>query len=305
MVAPVDVLVGEQIRTPDGRSIPLTELPDVRKVYAVGDGWLVETQDFITKVTGLWWVGQDGTPKQLHTGGLAYAVSPDGTTVAWAIGDLIQMADVVDGRLISREQTVGRRNMVPYAIAGEAVLLRDATTGDNGTLAHFDLWFPARGGYVPGPKPKHDVWGIGVAPDGTHLLAMAALGERRIDGREYCLALLDFDTLEPTRSVCGLQLFRETDAYVSPDGQNAFLDGAGGGLVLVDLSTVFDTKAAMAGMWEADGPVVWLDADTAVATGRSDSVTRISVNDPPDGMVNIPVRPLGQGERITVIRRMG
>jgi hypothetical protein len=265
---PVDLLVGGQIRATDGRRIPLAETASQEGAYRVGDDWLVLAQDLGATDHSLWLVQADGTTRRLITAA-GIAVSPDGRQVAWAIGDLLKVADLVDGRLINNRQTGGRRGLVPYAFAGEAVLLTAQDYVYKGTAAPpFDLWFPSRGAYAPGPTPEHAVYGLGLAPGGARLLGMAAVGSLGPDGREFCLAELDLGTLEPTRYVCNLPISPTATMSISPNGHFAMITGDTS-VFMIDLATVFDTPLVL-GEWDGlyAGPVAWTDANTVVASGR-------------------------------------
>jgi hypothetical protein len=265
----LDLLVGDQIHAADGRRIPLVETSTPQSAYRVGDNWLVLAQDLGATDHSLWLAQPDGTTRRLVTG-IGVAVSPDGSQVAWATGDLLIVADLVDGRLINRRQTGGRRGLVPYAFAGEAVLLtaQDYVYEGTGTPP-FDLWFPSRGAYVPGPTPKHAVYGMGLALGGARLLGMAAVGALGPNGREYCLAELDFGSLQPIRYACGLSISPVAGLSLSPDGHHAMVT-SDDHLLLIDLDRVFDTPVVMGDWYKAyTGPVGWMDANTVVASDPS------------------------------------
>jgi hypothetical protein len=266
LAAGVDVLLGDEIWTTDGRTIPLVETTTPLSAYRVVDSWLVLAQDIGATDRSLWFVQSDGTPKRLVTGA-GIAVSPDGRQVAWATGDLLRVADLVDGRLINQRQTGGRRGLVPYAFAGEAVLLTAADFVYSGPgTPPFDLWFPSRGAYVPGPTPTRPVFAMGLAPGGARLLGMSALGAEGPDGRELCLAELDLGSLEPTRHVCGLPISPIAAVSISPDGHHAMITN-NAEMFMIDLATVFEAPLVL-GEWDGiyTGPVAWTDANTVVVS---------------------------------------
>jgi hypothetical protein len=276
----VDLLVGDQIRTPEGLRIPLAETAAPLRAYRVGDRWLVEGQDVGASEHSLWDVQSDGTTRRLLSG-YGVTVSPDGLQVAWATGDLLKVADLVDGRLINERRTGGRRGLVPYAFAGEAVLLtaQDYVYKGTGTPP-FDLWFPSRGAYVPGPTPKHAVYGMGLAPGGARMLGMAAVGPPGPGGRAYCLAELNTETLEPTRYACGMPISPVATLAMAPDGRHALIT-SDERLLLIDLDRVYD-QPLVSGEWPAAwGAVAWLDADTAVV-GLGSELTMIKISAPRD-----------------------
>jgi hypothetical protein len=299
--APVDLLVGDQIRTPDGRRIPLAETAAPLRAYRVGDGWLVEGQDVGATDHSLWDVRPDGTTRRLISG-IGVAVSPDGLRVAWATGDLLKVANLIDGRLVDNQQTGGRRGLVPYAFAGEAVLLTAQDYVYKGTGAPpFDLWFPSRGAYVPGPTPKNPVYGMGLAPTGR-LLGMVAVGPQGPDGREYCLAELDLDSLKLTRHVCGLPISPVASISVSPDGHYGLIT-TDDHLVLIDLDRVYDTPMVLGQWYPGAGAIAWLDADTAVV-GSGLDLTLIKTSGPLDNVTTVPLGDVTSKQRAQAIPRL-
>jgi hypothetical protein len=333
---PVDILVGNQIRSRDGRRIPFEETASVEAAYRIEDDWLVQARDLGATDLSLWSVRSDGTTKRLVTA-VAVAVSPDGGRVAWATGDLLRVADLVDRRLINQRETRGRGDLVPYGFAGEAVLLTAQTVGAGptaspgasdpavspgasdqaatpagtaeppahpqaGEAVRFDLWFPTRGRYVPGPTPGRPVFGMGLDPSGTRLLGMAAVGPDSGDGPEFCLAELDLGSLEPVRSVCGLPIAPTSGLSIAPDGRRALVTG-GSYLQLIDLDGVFDTGEITELSATAFDVVAWADDDTAVVS-VGPSVVVFPLGPQNATAEAVPVNDVAPGESVRVIPRL-
>lgn len=300
--APVDLLVGDQIRTPEGLRIPLSETAAPLRAYRVGGRWLVEGQDAGATEHSLWDVQSDGTTRRLLSG-FGVTVSPDGRQVAWATGDLLKVADFVDGRLINERKTGGRRGLVPYAFAGEAVLLtaQDYVYKGSGTPP-FDLWFPSRGAYVPGPTPKQAVYGMGLAPDGR-LLGMLAVGPQQPNGNEYCLAELDLESLEPVRFACDFSISPVSTVSMSPDGHHALI-ATDDRMILIDLNGFFDHQVALNEWSPGAGAPAWLDANTAVLNSSLELLV-VTVSGRRNEAQDVPLPDVTVEQHAQAIPRLG
>jgi hypothetical protein len=283
---PVDVVVGQELWTADGRRLSLGWSRSVDSVYRVPAGWLVLIQSAEDRSQSLFLLTDDGDHHALlpRAGGLA--ISDDGRRFAWRAGD-----ELIVGRLKGREivpfaRTAGVGDFWPQALLDHAVLL--ALPGGDGPNA-YDLWFPARGPFHPTPRTGLQI--LGSTRDSRRLVGWVP------SDADPCLALFDPASLALTNRACGLGAIPWAGTPVSPDGRWLLVSlyatsdnppaksGTGNPTALVDLTTVFDAPAVVA-TWpdEPDQFVrldrcVWSDNRTVYCSGGA-GLARLSLDRP-------------------------
>jgi hypothetical protein len=262
---PTDVLVGNEIVGRDGRGVSLSGLALVDAAYAAGDGWLVRSFDATSQLYSLWRVEPAG-PRQHLVDGRLVAVSSDATTVAWSLDDSVAVGVLTDGGLVPTKQTTGTRGFGPLGFAGGGVLLGRPGTG--GAVLTYDMWFPSRGNYTPGPQRTEPVFGP--SADGSVLYGLTG-------GGSPCLAEVDPRTLKPGRTACPARLGAASSLFPSPDGRWLAVADADG-IDLYDLDTFWTTPVPLMSWPIAAVSLAWSGPTSLVVGSDTGEVTEIGID---------------------------
>lgn len=244
---PSDVLTGNRITLATGPVISLDDLPPVRQAWRVSGGWLVRTADKAT--SAVWFVGENGSKTKLAEGdrvavGRSGRAGHGGPMVAWGSAGRVSAATFADGHLAGPISTTGTGNLGPREIVGGGVLLADEQPmGET-----YDMWFPDRGQYVPGPRSTDRI--IGVTGDGGHLFGLTGQSST-------CLALVQPVGLAVARYRCDLGLRVGDVVSNSPDGR-WLVALRGDGVDLYDFDGVWTSSVPVAS-WQVEATgVAWL-----------------------------------------------
>lgn len=264
---PVDVLAGARILTAEGSLVSLAQLPPAQRAYRIRESWLVETWDASARRSALWRVTAGGSTRLVE--GRRISVSPDGTRVAWSEDDSVSVggiaaADASATPVTGVKTTSGTAGFFPLAFVAGGVLMGRTQTG--GGIDTYDMWFPSRGIYAPGPRRTEKTFGPNAA--GTLLYGL--------DGAAGCLAEISPETLRPVRTACVSRLTVDDTLYPSPDGHWLLVAGPDG-LDLYDLSAVW-TRPEPTESWPRRlSTVAWYDGQTIVGSGPTGELCRIFV----------------------------
>lgn len=261
---PADVLVGNEIVTTDGRSVSLSGLPLVDAAYAAGDGWLVRSWDATSQLFSLWRIGPAG-PRQHLVDGRLIAVSSDASAVAWSLDDSVAVGTLTDSGLIPTKQTMGTGGFGPLGFAAGGLLLGRPGTG--GAVVTYDMWFPARGNYTPGPQRSEPIFGP--SADGSVLYGLT--------GESHCLAEIDTQTLKPGRTACPARLGASSWLSPSPDGRWLAIVDADG-IDLYDLATFWTTPVPLMFWPIAATNLAWSGPASFVVGSDTGEVTEIGID---------------------------
>ncbi|WP_412538250.1 hypothetical protein R8Z50_20600 [Longispora sp. K20-0274] len=296
---PVDIVIGEELFTTDGRRITLpTGAVLADRVPA---GWIVRTYRGVDG-GGLWLIAGD-TVRELVADAADAAdavVAPDGRSVAFRQGNWITVAAVTGDGLAVRHRTrvdgtdlaQGRRGVILHGWVGDTLLLSHVNpshAADDGD----GLWDPATGDYDGTPQPFAALHGS------DHVL----LGTVQRDGRA-CLVAVRGSASKPTLGppACGIDVMAHFEHAVSPDGRYVLGLGSGAGAPM----RLYDVAR---GVPVADLPArqaepVWLTADTVLTrAGDGQALLRVSTADP-GHPVRIPLPEPAAG-RWSLVARHG
>jgi hypothetical protein len=262
---PADVLIGSEIVTADGRSVSLSGLPLVDAAYAAGDGWLVRTWDEKNQLFSLWRVEPAG-PRQHLVDGRLVTVSADATTVAWSLDDSVAVGILTDGGVVPTKQTTGTGGFGPLGFAGGGLLL--GRPGTDGVVLTYDMWFPSRGNYTPGPQRAEQVFGP--SADGTVLYGLTG-------GGSPCLAEIDPETLKPKRTACPARLGATSQLFPSPDRRWLAVADSDG-IDLYDLATFWTAPVPLMFWPIAATNLAWSGPTSFVVGSDTGEVTEIGID---------------------------
>ncbi|SDY04606.1 hypothetical protein SAMN05444365_101485 [Micromonospora pattaloongensis] len=305
--APVDLVVGDLLRTTGGERIDLSGVGRVTQAQRGGGGWLIVAATRAGR-SALWMVTRTAPPKQLLSAVDEIVLAPDGRRVVWLHSGRASVATAAAGRLTGLRETPVPPRGRPVGFVGDGVLLTRQLSG--GEIEGYDVWWPDRGPYQPAWNPS--LIGVyGPMPDGRTLVAQVA-GEA---GRP-CLALLASGPgLPVVKRACALPLTGGGAGTVSPDGRWLVANGttpstpaatpAAESALLVELPTAFRPRAAAhaAGPRLTGGPA-WTDAATLIHPGGPAELVRLSVTalakGDPEAVERLPVAGARADEHLVV-----
>ncbi|NJC69377.1 hypothetical protein HC031_06530 [Planosporangium thailandense] len=266
--APLDLVVGGELRPAGHAPISLPGSGDVYDALRVPEGWLVVRGD---KATHQLWLVRDSGEPTLVIDGLPsnFAFSPDGRRIAYQQGSMLTVATVAGGRDLSgqgvqlpgSDRSQGRTGAELVGWAGSYLVIGNRQGID---YDGYDLWDPSQGGYVP--TWNHDVVAIYAAtPDGR-----SVVGEVK-DARPgtFCTAVLDPAAgLRAGDKACGQPYLSVARHGLSPDGRWV-LGEANRAVGVVDTRNgrLTATSVPAEGTWWA-GPV-WTGRDTFAVAEES------------------------------------
>lgn len=274
---PVDYVQEEWLYLRNGRSVRLPS-GNVTQVQRAGDGFVVVEQFQGDGEQRAWYVNErSGVPVLVLDQVSSLAVSTDGEgRMAWLAGTKMYYRETpvptsrVDTAVppVVTDRPAGGR---PVGFVGEAVLLADAAPNSPSTAGpvspeRHDLWFPARGNYVPTWAAVSAVYGVRTSSE----LVVA-----RQHAKGVCLGFVRMSTLKPESGECHYVDRAPARGWVSPSGR---------WLVVADpfQAQMFDLLAGwrMGAQvkWSVDrvgADAAWLDRDT-VALHTSTGVIVLS-----------------------------
>jgi hypothetical protein len=278
--AGVALLGRSELVLPDNRRISLAQIPGgAIGAYETKAGWLVTGYGNGVDTISLWLVVPDGSAHSVvDRADARVAVSSDGTRLAWLTNGQIKLGRLnANGTVTVDRSTAAPVRGAPLFLSDSAVVLGYTATG--GGIDHYDVWLPDRGDYVPAWDKTTNVAAVyGPTPDGRAFLGLV---RPSYGGREICLARLDpAQDLKATNVACGLGQQIDAQGPVSPDGRWLAMPALGGGgslqVAVVDLHAVFQ-RPAVSLRWDAEGPGVWVDATTMVATDHYGALQRFHI----------------------------
>lgn len=244
----LDLRVGDQLWTSDGRQLRLTGVGQVARAYRVPSGWVYGG------ATSVRLLRHDGTSVSLSGDDDRWVLSPDGDQIAFIAGTVLYVADLRPTGLAVRGSLDVPPTAAPVAFVGDRVAVSVAALG-------FDVLDPVQR-YTPAWNPQVvDVYG-------SHGETVAGL-VRSTDQKKSCVA-------ELTRTDTGLQPARTGGCDLAPSGSGPPARLAPGGDLLAVPGTstvdVVDLGRALRGQNAvAHCPVrtvvtpAWADARTLVA----------------------------------------
>jgi hypothetical protein len=251
----MDLRVGGELWSADGRRLPLDGVGPVTRAYRVPLGWVYGGPDQVRLL------GTDGARVDLARAE-AWVLSPDGTRLAFRRGATMGLADLTARGSAVRDTTEVPAGVTPVAVVKDRVVIASADGA-----AH-DSWQP--GG------PFRPTWNRQVAAvyGGS---AAGAVGLVRDASAKACIAALTPEAkglrVGPT-GACALGMVaagakRATKSTQStpsgvlgPDGRWLALPTETG-YVLVDVDSALSGREVTVEC-PVRGPISWLDATTAV-----------------------------------------
>jgi hypothetical protein len=288
----LDLRVGNQLWTADGRRLALPGAGDVTWVYRVPAGWVYGGTGGMLRMLAL-----DGTEVRSWLAADAATVSQDGDEVASVSGP-VGARTLVLGRLSGAgvklvATTMVSDRAVPVGFVGPSVVLGRADAA--GRISAYDFWDPA-GNF-------HPTWNDQIAgvygATGSRLTGLVSAGPGSTEG---CVSYFDLDLRTGLRRAqlggCGLGLVAgsSTMGSESPGGR-WLVDQTKAGVVFVDLASPAPTLAGgycpvlgrSAPVWEDDSTVL-VATDGGLVRCGTDGVDRpIEVSGlPVDGWDVVP-----------------
>jgi hypothetical protein len=312
----LDLRVGNQLWTADGRRLPLPGVGAVTFVYRVPAGWVYSGTAGILRM-----VLSDGAPTDLHATVDTAVVSMDGEQIAWSAGtpggEMLTVGQLTGTGVDTVAQTKVAAPAQPVAIVGKSVVVGRDTV--DGKPAGYDVWSPPETFAPTWPLKLASVYGD--AGDGT-VIGLTDAGDQATDTRpvnagqrakvtlpdgedpdvaparttpESCLirySLAGFaqhDTKQ--ESDCGLALTpRTARGSTSPDGQ-WLVTTAAKGLMFVNLTDpspqpstrLCPTDGGSAPAWEDSSAVLVATAEGLVRCGLDGTRRLVPVTGLPAG----------------------
>jgi hypothetical protein len=302
-VLPVDVVVTTRLQTASGKVIDLASLGTVTQAHRADGGWLmVGAQQ--SGMSALWWVGSDGSTRELLPPVQAVVLASDGLRVAWLDGARLFSASVIQGQVSGAQQSAALTQGQPVSFLGRAVLM--ARTRDGG-VDEYAVWWPDGGGAF---KPTWNGATVGIygpLPDGKTVVGQVLQGE----SNRACLALLDArNALTVLKTACATRLKRDGAGTVSPDGRWLVADAETANLAaLVDLGGAFKQRTTAATRYAGPplaGEPVWTDASTVVRADR-DGLVQVEADelagDQAKGVEHLAVPKMREGDHVVVVSK--
>ncbi len=283
-----DVRVGNAVFTAGGERIDLGGSAPVTAVYRVPAGLVYLGDGLRLQRTHTQSVFLTGRPD-------GWALSPDGTRLAYAADEYLTVGDLTDRGLTVRVAVPIDRGVTPVAFAGDKLVLARG--------GQFDF-MNVDGGYSP--TWSRDVLAVYGARSGR-LAGLVRSGE------SACLAELSFKPagLAVERvGTCRFKLTAGLGARLSPDGRWLAVPGVAG-VSLVDLDAAFaagravdrakgsTTKVIIACPGLADPPPAWLSGST-LATANAKGPLRCRT----DGGSQAAALPTGAGTGWSYVPRL-
>lgn len=305
-VPPVDIVVGDVLRTAVGTNINLTGLGTVTAGFRAGAGWLLLTGDGTRTLSASF--ASDSAPLRALVSGpdiRAVTVDESGGRIAWQAGTSLSIAAVDAGQLGTPVQTQVAPEVVPVGFVGGGVRL--ARLEPSGRISGQDVWFPQRGPYTA--RWDNQVTGVyGALPDGLTMVGQVPASD---NPRERCLALLDVSTspMQVTKRACGLGLTTDARGWISPAGRWLVAEVSTGAsepeAALIDLNAVFGSEPRTVRVGSAPrGGAAWENPDTVVRAsgaalqrlrldrlwaGLSGGTEELALADVPDGVTLVVI----------------
>jgi len=285
----LDLRIGDQLWTTDGRRLDLGGFGDVERAYRVPEGWLYGGTN------GAYLQPVSGSPVQVAPEGSRWSVSEDGKRIAVVADGRLSVA----GLSPTGAQVIGSvgvpADAAPTVLLGSRVLVVGGSDGNRG------YGFVTVDGAQTAASPSWNRTVSGVF--GTR--SDAAVGLASAEGSdEVCLAALrpDGPTVSVTTTeLCGFEPPGEDITHtLSPDG-GWLAEPAGDGLSLVSLDNAL-VGSPTAKMCEASGVgrPTWIDARTVVAP-YDDGVVRCETN----GGRKLLAVPVEAGSAWDLVPRLG
>jgi hypothetical protein len=261
------------------------------RAWRVPGAYLVESRNPVSSGVILWHVPVDGSSRRVLLQADQIAVSPagqagvpveQGPAIAWSDGRTVGWGIVKGTDVIQLDSTTVTNGLRVAGIVNRGVLL---TTGDT-----FDLWFPDKGDFVPGPTiSSHS---LVAASDGATLYGV-------VNGNG-CLSQLDPHGFEVLDRTCAVDVGSHDALAPSPDGR-WLVDASSATVRLFRLPTVFDKPAASASWSLHATDVGWL-GDGAFAVLTPVGLVRLTTDQAAvKTPVPVPVEPDGPDSAQTLV----
>jgi hypothetical protein len=288
--APAYVLSGGEIVGPTGSQISVRGQMATR-AWRLPGAYLVESRIPVSSGVILWYVPTNGGGRRVLLQADQIAVAPagqaglsayQGPAIAWSDGRTVSWGVLKDADLKALDRTTVSDGLRVAGMVNRGILL---TTGDT-----FDLWFPDKGGFVPGPAISSHA--LVAAADGTTLYGV-------VNGNG-CLSRLDPHGFEVLDRTCAVGVGSHDALAPSPDGR-WLVDASTATVRLFRLPTVFDKPAAAASWSLRATDVGWL-GDGAFAVLTPDGLVRLTTDQVAEKTpVPVPVEPDGPDSAQTLV----
>ncbi|HEU4425579.1 MAG TPA: hypothetical protein VFR67_23845 [Pilimelia sp.] len=131
----LDLRVGHQLWTTEGKRLSLTGVGLVKRVYRVPVGWVYGGAEHVRLLRA------DGTSVLLHSAGERWLVSPDGQRMAYVEASELHVATIVTGGLNVDASVVVPDGTTPVAFAGDHLVV---SAGAGGPFDSVDPSIPYR-----------------------------------------------------------------------------------------------------------------------------------------------------------------
>lgn len=299
----LDLRVGNELWTSDGRRLQLSGVGAVTYVYRVPAGWVYGGTAGILRM-----VLSDGAPTKLHATVDTAVVSMDGERIAWSSGtpggEVLTVGQLTGTGVDTLAQTKVAAQAQPVAIVGTSVVVGQESAA--GRPAGYDVWSPPDAFVPTWPLKLASVYGD--AGDGS-VIGLADAGDQAADARtldvgqqkakvpvpdgedpraakvrsasgsclvRYPLAGFALQDVK-TESDCGLALTPGTArGSMSPDGQ-WLVTTAAKGLMFVSLTDPSPQPSTRLCPTDGSAAPAWEDR-SAVLVATSDGLVRCGLD---------------------------
>jgi hypothetical protein len=245
----LDLRVGHQLWTLDGKRLQLTGVGLVTRVYRVAVGWVYGGAEHVRLLR------PDGNSVLLHSGGDGWLVSPDGSRLAVVKDGRLEVSAIADNGLKPGAAIPVPAGASPVAFAGDHVVIQIGAAGPYDTLV------PPAAYRATANKAVVAVYGSA---------AGTLFGMVRRD-KTLCLAALkaaDTGLIVAETGGCTAAAVDVARSRLAPDGRH-LAEPARERVLLLNLTQTLggDRVAVVCPVATVVAPA-WVDGTTVVAAGR-------------------------------------
>ncbi|HEY2949206.1 MAG TPA: hypothetical protein VGJ53_12550 [Micromonosporaceae bacterium] len=261
--AGLDLRVGGEVWTADGRRLVLGGVGPVTRIYRTPLGWVYGGAGEVRLLRG------DGTTVKLGSTD-AWTLSPDGSVIAFKHGVALAVADVTASGLVPRSSVKAPPGARPVAFLDDRVVITSADTASHDYWKPGVAYRPTWNRKVAAVYGRSGTGGVGLVRDARANVCLGALttAANGLQVGRTAACELGLMPAGPRRTAATGQAVRT--GALAPDGRSLAVPTATGYL-LVDVATALSGRPA-AVPCPAIGPIAWVDVRTAIGRDQTGAV---------------------------------